>query len=168
MTTTDTLTESYCDACGRRDSWGCGHSGSQRRDARRHKLTRVHLTGRCWHYNHDDCTVATCRTPGLRTPGYASWTRHLDVPQPPNDSRYSIMREYTGNPVRPWVLRFCGDWILGADTYSDAALGALAHKYSRDNPITPQLGDHSLRLDPNDESTLCQSCGREAIVHLPY
>lgn len=36
-----------CDVCGRRNSWGCGHSGSQRSAARRHKATRKHRIGAC-------------------------------------------------------------------------------------------------------------------------
>lgn len=41
------MAETYCDVCGRRDSWGCGHSGSARWAARRHKATRKHRIGAC-------------------------------------------------------------------------------------------------------------------------
>lgn len=44
------MSEETCDVCGRRRSWGCGHSASQRRAARRHDATRIHQEERCWHY----------------------------------------------------------------------------------------------------------------------
>lgn len=39
--------ETYCDVCGHRDSWGCGHTGTQRSAARRHRQTVKHYRGKC-------------------------------------------------------------------------------------------------------------------------
>ena len=46
-----------CDVCGRRNSWGCGHSGKQRWYARRHQATAKHQRGKC-----------ECRTQGVHIP----------------------------------------------------------------------------------------------------
>lgn len=43
-------TETYCDVCGRRDSYGCGHDSRQRAAARRHNATKTHLAEMCHHY----------------------------------------------------------------------------------------------------------------------
>lgn len=40
----------HCDVCGRRNTWGCGHTGRQRWAARRHNATAAHREERCWHY----------------------------------------------------------------------------------------------------------------------
>lgn len=42
--------ETYCPVCGRRDTWGCGHSAEQRRAARIHNARPIHLDERCHHY----------------------------------------------------------------------------------------------------------------------
>lgn len=42
--------ETYCPACGRRDSWGCGHSSAQRRAASIHNARAIHRDERCHHY----------------------------------------------------------------------------------------------------------------------
>lgn len=41
-----------CDVCGRRYSWGCGHTPSDEAKARRHNLSTDHLLGDC------DCFVS--------------------------------------------------------------------------------------------------------------
>ena len=57
------MTETYCDVCNRRDSWGCGHTLSQRRDARRHA-----------------CDPATCKLAQVPPPaGYAPFVKHADA-----------------------------------------------------------------------------------------
>lgn len=56
--------DSFCPVCGRRDSWGCGHSAAQRRAARRHNATRLHRSGACWHFDHADCDPSECRLAG--------------------------------------------------------------------------------------------------------
>ncbi len=71
--------ETTCDACGRRRSWGCGHSKSQERDARRHAQTKAHRTGACWHFDHDACDPKTCKLAGKHTPGYAAFVKHADA-----------------------------------------------------------------------------------------
>ncbi len=49
------MTERYCEVCGRSNTYGCGHTGSQRAKARRHNASRAHREGRCWHYDHSRC-----------------------------------------------------------------------------------------------------------------
>lgn len=44
------------------------------------------------------------------------------------DMRYSIAEEGTGNPDKPWVVRFCGDWLGTAPTALDALWIARQHK----------------------------------------
>ena len=85
-----TMTETYCDVCGRRDSWGCGHTGSQRRDARRHNATRAHIEGRCWHYDHRACG-AECQPARDRQPR-SGWV--------PLVSHQRIMLEYLRGELR--------------------------------------------------------------------
>ena len=69
----------YCDVCGRRDSWGCGHSASQRRNARRHNATAKHKSGRCEHYNHAECDN-TCKLAGYNGySGYAPLVKHSEA-----------------------------------------------------------------------------------------
>lgn len=76
--------ETYCDVCGRRDSWGCGHTSEQRREARAHNESEEHRTGACWHYDHAECDPDTCQYAGNRTPegehlhgpGYAPMVKH--------------------------------------------------------------------------------------------
>jgi hypothetical protein len=70
----------YCDACGRRYTWGCGHSGSQERDARRHFATKKHAERRCKCFGHDHCDPKTCKLAGTRTPGYMPFHQHTEKP----------------------------------------------------------------------------------------
>jgi hypothetical protein len=69
-----------CDVCGRRYSWGCGHSGSQERDARRHYATAKHAARECRCYGHDHCSPAACDLAGLRIPGYLPFYQHTEAP----------------------------------------------------------------------------------------
>lgn len=72
------MSENICDCCGRRNSWGCGHTGRQRWMARRHQQTKAHQTGQCWHYSHADCGPE-CPLQGTIVIGYAPLVRHIDV-----------------------------------------------------------------------------------------
>lgn len=72
------MSDEFCDVCYKKWSWGCGHTGTQERDARRHAVTKKHLEGRCWHYNHRKCPK-TCRLHGTSTPGYIAFHDHGDV-----------------------------------------------------------------------------------------
>lgn len=76
--------DTFCPVCGRRDSWGCGHTGSQRSAARRHNATKRHRSGACEHYDHADCDPADCRLAGnvdrdgnrIHPPGYVPMLSH--------------------------------------------------------------------------------------------
>lgn len=49
-----------CEACGRRLTWGCGHSLEAEHAAVEHRLTAEHQSGACWHYDHADCSPDHC------------------------------------------------------------------------------------------------------------
>lgn len=70
----------HCDCCGRSATWGCGHSFSQERDARRHNLTKKHAERRCMCYGHDHCDRKTCELAGKRTVGYMPFHQHTPNP----------------------------------------------------------------------------------------
>lgn len=71
--------EATCDACGRRLSFGCGHTGAQRAAARAHALTPAHRLGWCDHYDHQECGP-TCPKAGNPWPsGYAPFVSHADA-----------------------------------------------------------------------------------------
>lgn len=74
------MCEGYCDVCGRRNSWGCGHTGAQRYAARRHNNSKAHREGRCWHFDHsrcgDSCQKARDEQP---TSGWVPMVHHEDV-----------------------------------------------------------------------------------------
>jgi hypothetical protein len=69
----------YCDVCERRYAWGCGHSNSQERDARRHNLTKKHLDRKCMCYGHDHCDPKTCKLAGKRRTGYVPFHQHTEI-----------------------------------------------------------------------------------------
>ena len=73
-------TEACCDACGRRNSWGCGHTSEQRRDARRHKATKLHREGACACFDHSECDPTTCKLAKQPwPPGYVPFVKHADA-----------------------------------------------------------------------------------------
>jgi hypothetical protein len=72
------LGPTLCDVCERRYTWGCGHTGSQEADARRHYATRAHQERRCWHFGHDYCDPKTCKLAGTHVPGYAPFHMHTE------------------------------------------------------------------------------------------
>lgn len=65
-----------CDVCFRVYTWGCGHSGSQERDARRHNQTKKHADRECECYGHDHCDKATCDLAGIHISGYMPFYQH--------------------------------------------------------------------------------------------
>lgn len=69
-----------CDACQRPYSWGCGHSGSQEWDARRHNMTKLHADRRCKCFGHDHCNPSTCKLAGVRVLGYFPFYQHTVLP----------------------------------------------------------------------------------------
>jgi len=47
------------------------------------------------------------------------------------DQRYTVTREFCGQPTARWVARFCGEWI-GQDKYKSGALMlCIAHADDR-------------------------------------
>ena len=62
--------ETYCPVCGHRDSWGCGHDGRQRANARRHNASRAHLEERCGHYTD---APRPGWFPAEHSPEYVAW-----------------------------------------------------------------------------------------------
>lgn len=46
------------------------------------------------------------------------------------DGRFSIAREHSGRPDKPWAVRFNGEWIGSAPT--EAAAEQLALEWERD------------------------------------
>jgi hypothetical protein len=69
-----------CDVCFRAYTWGCGHSGSQEHDARRHRGTKAHAEKRCRCYGHDHCDPKTCPLAGIRIVGYVPFYQHTPDP----------------------------------------------------------------------------------------
>lgn len=72
------MNETYCEVCGRRRSWGCGHTEEQEAAAREHAKTEEHLSGACLHFDHSECNPALCKNHGVETPGYAAFVKHAD------------------------------------------------------------------------------------------
>ncbi|MHB8387672.1 MAG: hypothetical protein ACYDDA_13730 [Acidiferrobacteraceae bacterium] len=70
-----------CDVCGRLYTWGCGHSGSQESDSRRHYATAKHKARECMCYGHDHCDPKTCPLAGKRTPCYVPFYQHTPEPE---------------------------------------------------------------------------------------
>jgi hypothetical protein len=68
----------HCDACGRRYTWGCGHSRSAERDARRHNATKKHARRECMCFGHDHCDPKTCSNAGKHIVGYAPFYQHTE------------------------------------------------------------------------------------------
>lgn len=71
--------EPSCGVCGRRQSWGCGHTRSQERDVLRHRRTKKHRRGACECFGHNDCNPKRCSLAGVRTPGYIPKYQHVDI-----------------------------------------------------------------------------------------
>ena len=46
------------------------------------------------------------------------------------DSRYTIAKEFCGQPKQMYIARFCMDWLGKGENWSDAAMLCLAHKDS--------------------------------------
>jgi hypothetical protein len=69
----------YCEVCQRDATWGCGHTGSQERDARRHEATKKHAAKECACYGHDHCDPKTCKLAGIRIPGYLPYYQHTEA-----------------------------------------------------------------------------------------
>ena len=44
------MNSNHCAVCGHLNSYGCGHSSGQRRQAKRHEQTQAHQNKTCWHY----------------------------------------------------------------------------------------------------------------------
>lgn len=51
---------------------------------------------------------------------------------PPADKRYTVTEEFTGQPRRMFVARFCGDWIGQAATKAEAQALCVEHKAARE------------------------------------
>lgn len=68
----------HCDVCGHSYTWGCGHSRSQERDARRHRSTQRHTRGECDCFDHSKCGDE-CPMAGPPRPGYAPFVSHGEV-----------------------------------------------------------------------------------------
>lgn len=47
------------------------------------------------------------------------------------DKRYEVNLEWCGKPVQQYVARFCGDWIDGFATETQAWVGAKFHNEKR-------------------------------------
>lgn len=71
--------EPTCGVCGRRRSWGCGHTRSQERDHARHNRTKKHRRGACVCFGHTDCNPKRCSLAGLYRPGYIPKYQHAAV-----------------------------------------------------------------------------------------
>jgi len=71
----------HCDVCGRSYTWGCGHSGSQERDFRRHYATGKHKRRECECYGHDHCDPAVCNLAGTQIVGYVPFHQHTEDPR---------------------------------------------------------------------------------------
>ena len=69
-----------CDVCGRAYTWGCGHSGSQESEFRRHYATKLHADRKCKCFGHDHCDPTTCKLAGSHTPGYMPFYQHTEKP----------------------------------------------------------------------------------------
>lgn len=82
-----------CEACGRRLSWGCGHSHEQEVEAIAERATVEHQSGACWHYSHADCDPAHCERAGKRVKGYAAFVTHRE-----QAIRYGAADPVTGEP----------------------------------------------------------------------
>ena len=67
-----------CDVCGRVNTWGCGHSGSQESAARKHRTSRTHKERRCECYGHDHCDPRKCKLAGIHISGYAPFHQHTE------------------------------------------------------------------------------------------
>lgn len=59
----------------------------------------------------------------------------------PSDPRYSIRREWCGEARRPFVVRFCGEWVGKANTRSLALDIARDHHARRWGMIGPIRGE---------------------------
>lgn len=46
--------EGFCPACGRSETWGCGHSSSQRRAGAKHMTTKKHIERTCECFKYQD------------------------------------------------------------------------------------------------------------------
>jgi len=57
---------------------------------------------------------------------------------PVPDGRYTVNEEFTGDSGRPWVARFCGDFISAHATVTEALSASQSHHFSRLHPITPE------------------------------
>lgn len=47
------------------------------------------------------------------------------------DSRYTIAKEFCGQPEARFVVRFCGEWIGQSKFYSSAVMLAVGHNAQR-------------------------------------
>lgn len=47
------------------------------------------------------------------------------------DNRYTVTKEYCGQPKPQWVARFCGDWIGRDESKPGAWLQCQAHDDAR-------------------------------------
>jgi hypothetical protein len=68
----------HCDVCFRAYTWGCGHSGSQEHEYRRHRATKAHAERRCKCYGHDHCDPKACKLAGIRISGYLPFYQHTE------------------------------------------------------------------------------------------
>ncbi len=71
--------EATCDVCGRRNSWGCGHTSAQRAAARAHDTTAAHRLGWCDHYDHKGCGPACPKAGNPWPDGYAPFVSHAEA-----------------------------------------------------------------------------------------
>jgi hypothetical protein len=70
----------YCDVCGRKYTWGCGHSSSQEAKSRAHDLTEKHIRKECKCYGHDYCDPKKCKLAGVMVLGYVPFKQHTPKP----------------------------------------------------------------------------------------
>ena len=57
-------------------------------------------------------------------------------PPPRLDARYGIAREFCGARKPRWVVRFCGDFVISADTKREATTHAHTYEVGRLARIT--------------------------------
>jgi hypothetical protein len=75
------LSPDYCECCGHRLSWGCGHSYDQEHAAVQHRRTAEHYAGDC------DCFTSgpgyiPPKLPHTLYPTFAEWIAYLDSTVP--------------------------------------------------------------------------------------
>ena len=104
----------HCDVCGGTRSWGCGHSGAQEAEARRHRRTKTHERRECMCFGHDHCDPRVCKMAGQTTSGYMPNDQH--TPEPKVKVVYevvvspSIGKVYRGDDFSKALRKY--DWFV--------------------------------------------------------